>query len=171
MINIATLSSHRRYRGNRVVHNNFHDVRSHVSEDTSAVYMDDCMAGFNISFNTFTNISRALLLGGGRDVLFLNNTVNGSHAGSAVHFDSRCVKGGSHTATQTSRLSLVPYNTSKAWAKYGDRMINILKEDPSIPSGNHINGNTFCHGQGADVDMALSTITGFNSTFSGNTDC
>ena len=142
-----------------------------MSEDTSAVYMDDCMAGFNISFNTFTNISRALLLGGGRDVLFLNNTINGSHAGAAIHFDSRCVKGGGSTATQTARLKLVPYNTSKAWAKYGDRMINILKEDPSIPSGNHIDGNTFCHGQGADVDMALTTITRFNSTFSGNTDC
>ena len=154
------------YRGNQVVHNMFHDVRSHIGEDTSAVYMDDCMSGFNISYNSFINVSRTLLIGGGRDNVFHGNVVEGTH-NNPVHFDARCA--GQPSATQRERLNRVPYNTSKAWAKYGDRMINILMEDPGLPSGNSIEHNTFFHSVVPSTDMAPIDIEKYNSTWAKNT--
>jgi hypothetical protein len=158
------------YRGNQIVNNSFTNLRSHLGEDTSAVYLDDCLSGFNVSGNSFRNVSRALLLGGGRDNIFMDNTVDGSHSSEIVHFDSRCSGGGASTAIQVARLSLVPYNTSAAWAKYGERMANILKDDPGEPSGNSIADNRFCHGA-SDCNQSPATIKGFNSSYRDNVDC
>lgn len=36
----------------------------------SAVYLDDMISGFTVTGNSFVNVSRALLLGGGRDNVF-----------------------------------------------------------------------------------------------------
>lgn len=156
------------YRGNQVVFNMFHDVRSHLGEDTSAVYMDDCMCGFNISYNTFVNVSRTLLVGGGRDNIFKGNTIEGTH-NNPIHFDARCINNQSRS-TQLKRLGNVPYNTSKAWAKYGDRMINILKEDPGIPSGNIFSFNTFFNSIQPSSDVTPTDIGHYKSVWTNNTD-
>ena len=54
--------------------------------------LDDMMSGFTVANNVFNNCSRALLLGGGRENIFANNSVDGGDIASpqnGIHFDNR----------------------------------------------------------------------------------
>ena len=124
------------FAGNRVISNHFRNIRSMAGDDTQAVYLDDMMSGFLVSGNTFYNCSRALLLGGGRENEFSNNSIDGGDLLSpqnGIHFDNRgegwdakgCAPGG----INYEFLARVPY-TSEAWTKkYGDKLANILEDD------------------------------------------
>jgi len=105
------------YRGS-VIHNNTFERINTVDpgDDVSAVYLDDMVSGFTITDNTFVNISRALLLGGGRDNVFAGNTIYGVDGADAVSFDDRGLhwEDGACTAPHGELvlfLSRVPYNT------------------------------------------------------------
>eukprot|EP01048_Picozoa_sp_COSAG05_P021591 COSAG05_NODE_4024_length_1712_cov_25.190329_2_plen_129_part_00 len=106
-----------------------------AGDDTQAVYLDDMMSGFLVANNTFFNTSRALLLGGGRENTFFNNSIDGGDAVSpqlGVHFDNRgegwdakgCAPGG----TQFELLSRVPYQSAAWAAKYGP-LLGKIKDD------------------------------------------
>ena len=60
-----------------------------LGDDVSSVYLDDMISGFTITDNTFINVSRALLLGGGESITFTGNFVSGVDNGNAVFFDNR----------------------------------------------------------------------------------
>jgi len=90
--------------------------------------------------NTYFNCSRALLLGGGRENTFYNNTVDGGDAVSpqlGVHFDNRgegwdekgCAPGG----TQFEFLARVPYQSAAWAARYGPLLAKIKDDDICKP--------------------------------------
>jgi hypothetical protein len=171
------------YQGNWIIYNRFENINSIQSgNDVSAVYLDDFGSGFFIAHNVFRNVSRALLLGGGRDNYFYNNTITdcGAEDGSdaAAHVDNRgmgwasgsCTKGG----ILLQFLDRVPYNTSAAWAKYA-HLAQILQDDPCRPKYNAIVANGYCNvqvcceakAQNVDVVFAVSdrrAISGWMST-------
>ena len=163
------------YRGNRVTGNVFHRIDTgDAGDDVSAVYLDDLASGFNVSFNTFVNVSRALLLGGGRDNAFVGNRVEGHTAHNAVHFDDRGLGWDAAACTPPDGemvrfLARVPYNSSAAWIAAYPRLPPILAESPCVPRGNAVVGNTYCTtGASPFIDASNASIAGWGSTAWGN---
>ena len=81
--------------------------------------LDDMMSGFTVANNVFNNCSRALLLGGGRENIFANNSVDGGDIAApqnGIHFDNRgegwdakgCAPGGNDESPRFGS-SLRPY--------------------------------------------------------------
>lgn len=129
------------YRGNRVVNNSFYNINSFYGNDVNAVYLDDLMSGWTIVGNNFTNVSFALQLGGGRENLFLNNTVDLTDR-CGISFDDRglgwdaagCKPGGINYGF----LSRVPYQSAAWAARYGPYLANMTTDSLCTPKYNRI---------------------------------
>jgi hypothetical protein len=163
------------YQGNVISSNTFLRINTaDPGDDVSAVYLDDLVSGFTIVNNVFVNVSRALLLGGGRDITFTNNTITGVNGGdAAVHFDNRGMGWASDSCTPPNGelikfLARVPYK-SAAWIARYPALANILQDEPCIPKRNVIVGNGYC-GLGSlnFIDESNATITSWGSTAWGN---
>ena len=161
------------YRGNRIVGNTFHRINTVDSgDDVSAVYLDDMVSGFEITGNAFVNVSRALLLGGGRDNIFANNSVDGTVV-DGVHFDNRGQNWDAAACTPPSGemilfLARVPY-TGPLWAARYPALATILADEPCTPRGNVIVDNTFCRMETPSfIDQTNATIASWGSTAWGN---
>lgn len=167
------------YRGNVIANNLFTRINTIFSgNDVSAVYLDDSGAGFLIVNNTFMNVSRALLLGGGRDNIFDSNYVQGADGtDAAIHFDDRDL-GWAASACQISPpgilvqfLNRVPYNTSQAWISKYPTLPNILNDQLCVPKYNRITNNRIC-GSTAGlpwIDATDAQVISWNSTLANNT--
>ena len=149
-----------------------------AGDDTQGVYLDDMMSGFVVTGNTFFNCSRALLLGGGRENVFANNSIDGGSLLSpqrGIHFDNRgegwdskgCAPGG----INYEFLSRVPY-TSEAWRKkYGDKLANIMSDDICKPKYNSIESNLYCHVHEPWIDASAAEISKWGSSATDNIPC
>ena len=134
-----------------------------------------------ITGNTIQNTSVALLLGGGRNNIFENNSIVdlcspnrtsgglGACSGSAVSFDNRgmgwahsgCAPGG----TQFSFLARVPFNTSAVWLSRYPLLSNITIDDICVPKYNSVSHNTYCRmNAGTFVDQSEGSLESWNST-------
>ena len=60
-------------RGNIIRYNYFHDLMGPDAHDVNAVYLDDWTSGTTVSGNIFSNCSRGIMIGGGRDNTVSNN--------------------------------------------------------------------------------------------------
>ena len=165
------------YRGNAITGNTFIRINTADSgDDVSAVYLDDLLSGTLVTGNRFVNVSRALLLGGGRDNIFVNNTVDGvDGTDAAVHFDDRGLGWASSSCTAPDGelvrfLGRVPYNTSAVWMQRYPTLPRILADTPCAPHGNVIVANRYCHmgSTKAFIDQDNATITAWGSTAWGN---
>lgn len=121
------------------------------------------------------NVSRALLLGGGRSNVFAGNIINGvDGADAAVHFDDRGLGWDAGacdapTSEMVGFLARVPYNTSAVWLARFPQLAVILDDEPCVPKYNAVVDNTFCNlGAAPFLDMANATIAKYNSTAFGN---
>ncbi len=74
------------FRGN-VIRRNFIHHTGGVGMGSMAVYMDDCVSGTTICENIFWDVTRAVFLGGGRDLVVRNNVFVDCHP--AIELDSR----------------------------------------------------------------------------------
>lgn len=164
------------YRGNVIAHNVFERINSvDAGNDVSAVYLDDMVSGFNITDNVFTDVSRALLLGGGRDIVFSRNFINGSGGHAAVTFDNRGMGWASKSCTPPSGelvqfLTRVPYNTSATWIDAFPGLVHILDNTPCEPRGNSIMNNTYCKCPDGFLDRTEAVIESWGSVAAGNTE-
>lgn len=137
------------YQGTRIERNVFARIASSNGPDVSAVYLDDQVSGYIIVNNTFVNVSRAYLLGGGRDNIFDGNVITGvSGNDAAVHVDNRGMNWQTGMCTNDGELvqflNRVPYNTSAAWIAAFPHLVNILADDPCRPKYNTIIRNSYC---------------------------
>ena len=161
------------YRGNAILSNRFHRINTADSgDDVSAVYLDDMVSGFRIEGNAFVNVSRALLLGGGRDNVFASNSVDGTVA-DGVHFDDRGLNWDAAACTPPDGemikfLDRVPYKDALWTAKY-PLLASILDDAPCMPRGNAITSNEYCRLQTPSfIDQTNATIASWGSTAWGN---
>jgi len=165
-------------RGTVIRDTAFHDIDTHLGGpggDVQAVYLDDSFSGVTVENCSFTNISRAFLLGGGRDNRFTNNrVVNTTSKSPPVHFDDRdegwakaaCRPGG----ILYELLARVPYNTSAVWRREYPLLAGILTDSPCLPKYNRIENNTFCGAGATFIDQDAATIAKWGSFASGNTE-
>jgi len=163
------------YQGSVIANNVFHRINTaDPGDDVSAVYLDDCVSGYTITGNTFVNISRALLLGGGRDNVFENNTVSFVDGSWAVSFDDRGEgwANGMCKGELTNFLNRVPYNTSSIWMSRFPSLVNILQDGPCQARHNAVNNNNYCYGaqsEKAFIDTDVNTIQSWDSVAVNNT--
>eukprot|EP01121_Diplochlamys_sp_Union-15-3_P021010 TRINITY_DN8385_c0_g1_i4.p1 TRINITY_DN8385_c0_g1~~TRINITY_DN8385_c0_g1_i4.p1 ORF type:complete len:455 (+),score=52.53 TRINITY_DN8385_c0_g1_i4:653-2017(+) len=160
------------YQGNIIRSNVWRNIHSIIpSDDVSAVYLDDSGSGFLVTENQFYNVSRGILLGGGRGNNILNNRFSHITGEATVHIDNRdmnwsssfCQPGG----LGEQFLKRVNYQ-SKYYAKYGKEFQNIMQDDPCRPKYNVISNNIYCD-VSKFLDQSIETINSWGSTAANNT--
>jgi len=160
------------YRGNRIVGNHWHDIGSIFGGGTQSIYLDDMLSGFDIEGNRFDHGSgdHVLELGGGRNVRFVGNLLNGS---GEVAFDNRgmgwdkngCKAGGD----PFDFLARVPFSDPMGpYAKYAN-MTNIVSDDPCRPKYNELSNNVLCGSAKAVTSTSAATIASWGSSATNNT--
>ena len=169
------------YQGNVIADNAFANINTLASanggNNVLAVYLDDLVSGFTITGNTFVNVSRALHLGGGRSIVFQNNTIR--HAGNnsgraATHVDNRGMGWSAKACTPPDGiliefLARVPYATSDAWRRAFPALAGILGDEPCQAKHNLIADNHMCGVVGAAFDVTPATFAGWDSVMRNNT--
>ncbi|HEY3328775.1 MAG TPA: right-handed parallel beta-helix repeat-containing protein [Capsulimonadaceae bacterium] len=141
------------FRGNRIAHNRItdvpglgfvkYDLRTQQVVYASAygaqgVYLDDGVAGFDVTGNIISRIGNiGILLGGGRDTLIAGNIVADTRTAFAsdARFTSR------NPGLLRERLAAVPY-ASVPWKDRYPKLAAPMRLD-SWPEGNEITGNIF----------------------------
>jgi hypothetical protein len=158
------------YYGSKIVSNVFERINTVDSgDDVSAVYLDDQVSGFYIADNTFVAVARAVLLGGGRSNIIVNNTVRGVNGtDGAVHFDNRGMGWAAKSCTPPDGemiefLNRVPY-TNALWTARYPELATILDHSPCVPMYNVVANNTFCGLSGGFIDATNTSIVSWNST-------
>jgi hypothetical protein len=170
------------YQGSRIVGNTLWNLHTSEGLDVSAIYLDDMVSGVTVTDNIIINVSRALLLGGGRWNVFARNSIQGVSRASdaAVHFDNRGQGWSNPSCNFTAAapavpnmvmlLERVPYNTSVVWLAAFPWLANILNDEPCTPKYNSVVNNTYC-GLEAGIpflDQSDATIFSWGSVVSGN---
>ena len=168
------------YQGTTIRGNSLFNLHSNEGLDVSAVYLDDMISGVSVEGNVFANVSRALLLGGGRWNTFSGNTIRGVSLANdaAVHFDNRgmnwanpsCNVSKSAAPNMVVLLERVPYNTSPIWRAAFPALAGILADEPCTPKYNALINNTFCNLEAGVpfLDATPAEIEGWSSTAGDN---
>ncbi len=146
-------------QGNILRHNYIHHLGegdlSHVN--TMGVYLDDCDCGDTLEGNIFYRSGRAIMIGGGRDNIVINNLVVDCPIG--IHIDSRGTTWKQwnnpadpswHLEAKAKRLNY----TQPPWSTKYPKLARIMQEDPQWPLGNILKNNIFidCSKQVYDFD-------------------
>lgn len=170
------------YQGNVIEGNVFANINTLAAangrNNVQAVYLDDLVSGFAIFGNTFVNVSRALHLGGGRSIVFQNNTIRsaGNNSGNAAnHIDNRGMGWDARSCTPPNGtlvefLARVPYATSDAWLRSFPVLAGILRDEPCQAKYNLVADNVLCGiGASAAFDVSPSTFASWGSVMRNNT--
>jgi Right handed beta helix region len=128
--------------GTQIRFNYIHDIPGHQGKGASGVYLDDMFGGTVIYGNVFYKVFRALLLGGGRNILVENNIF--IDCKPAIHVDARALNwaAGSVAKTMVPRLEAMPYK-SELWSKRYPELVGMLEDSPAVPKGVRIERNLF----------------------------
>ncbi len=132
-------------RGNIIRYNYLHDISGFEGKGCVGIYLDDAFSSADVIGNVFNNVTRAMMIGGGRD----NNVINNIFINCvpSLHIDARgmgwmhdhpemWIKEAEEKGTILGTLfNQPPYST-----RY-PKLINILNDEPSAPKGNVISHN------------------------------
>lgn len=145
-------------RGTVIRNNYLHDIDGFKGKGCVGVYLDDQFSGTQIVGNIFYKVTRAAMVGGGRDCTIENNIFVDCRP--AVHVDSRglgwAAPGGSG---MVKTLKAMPY-TGPLWSQRYPQLVKILDDDPMAPKGNIVARNICVGGRWDAFDKkALPLIT------------
>jgi hypothetical protein len=140
-------------RGNVIRHNFIHDLGAgdagHI-DNTMGVYLDDCDSGDTIEGNVFFRSGRAVMIGGGRDNLVLNNLIVDCPIG--LHLDSRGTtwkqwNNPADTSWCLEEKAKKMNYTQPPWSKAYPKLASIMNDDPRQPLGNVLQRNVLVNCQ------------------------
>ena len=145
-------------RGTVIRNNYLHDIDGFKGKGCVGVYLDDQFSGTQIVGNIFYKVTRAAMVGGGRDCTIENNIFVDCRP--AVHIDSRglgwAAPGG---AGMIKTLKAMPY-TDPLWSRRYPKLVSILDDEPMAPKGNLVARNICVGGKWDAFDKkALPLIT------------
>jgi hypothetical protein len=126
------------YRGNIIRYNYIHDIEDSKGKVSKmGIYLDDCMSSAEVYGNVFYDVSRAMLVGGGRNNKIYNNIIFGGN--ESITFDDRGLTW--NLDALFKNLSKVPYK-SEVWKnKYPDLYKILDNSKPGVPMGNAVTDN------------------------------
>ncbi|QDT66226.1 right-handed parallel beta-helix repeat-containing protein [Calycomorphotria hydatis] len=132
-------------QGNILRHNYIHDLGGGTtSTNTIGIYLDDCDSGDTVEGNIFYRSGRAMLIGGGRDNLVLNNLMVDCPIG--IHLDSRGMTWKQWNNPEYSgwnlegRAEKLNYK-SPPWSERYPNLANIMNDSPREPLHNVFRDN------------------------------
>ncbi len=129
-------------RGTRVRHNFMHHITGFRDEGCMGVYLDDMYCGTTIQGNLFYRVTRAAMIGGGRDNVVDNNLF--VECSRALHIDNRAQNWASYhvETTMKERLDKSPYQEPVWQARYPE-LLTLWEDEPAAPKGNRVSRNVF----------------------------
>jgi Right handed beta helix region len=146
-------------RGTVIRYNYFHHINGFEGRGCVGVYLDDQFCGTEVFGNVFYKVTRAAMIGGGRDCTIANNVF--VDCVPATHVDARGLgwaasgfdglKGG---------LKQVPY-LEPPWSQRYPKLVNILDDDPMAPKGNLIARNICLRGRWGDFEAKAKPMVTF----------
>ena len=151
-------------RGTVIRHNFLHHMSGLKGHGCVGVYLDDQFSGVEISGNVFYKVTRATMIGGGRNCTIANNIF--VDCTPSVHVDARGLGWAAATATSygfpvlQSGLDQVPYR-APLWAGRYPKLASILDDEPMAPKGNLIVRNICVGGRWGDFDAKAKPMIAF----------
>jgi len=132
-------------RGNIIRYNYLHDIDGFEGKGCVGIYLDDAFSSADIVGNVFNKVTRAMMIGGGRDNNVLNNIF--IDCVPSLHIDARglgWMRDHPETwikeANEKGTILGILYNQPPYSTRY-PKLINILNEEPKAPKGNVISHN------------------------------
>jgi hypothetical protein len=132
-------------RGNIIRYNYLHDISGFEGKGCVGVYLDDAFSSADVIGNVFNKVTRAMMIGGGRD----NNVINNIFIDCvpSLHVDARGM-GWMHDspeawikeAKEKGTILGIAYNQPPYSTRY-PKLVNILNDEPQAPKGNVISHN------------------------------
>lgn len=146
-------------RGTVIRHNYFHHINGFEGRGCVGVYLDDQFCGTEIAGNLFHKVTRAAMIGGGRDCAIVNNVF--VDCVPATHVDARGLGWAASGREGLERsLKSLPYQ-GPLWAKRYPKLVNILDDDPMAPKGNLIARNICVGGRWGDFQAKAKPMVTF----------
>jgi len=132
------------WRGTVIRDNLMWEITGFENRGCVGVYLDDMLCGTEVTGNLFYRVTRAAMIGGGRDVLVENNLFIDCEP--ATHLDARAMNWASYHVgtTMKDRLDEMPI-TDSLWAERYPELLTIWEDEPAAPKGNIIRRNV-CQG-------------------------
>ena len=143
-----------------VIRNNYlHHLNGFEGRGCVGVYLDDQFGGTLVSGNLFYKVTRAAMIGGGRDCTIENNIF--VDCVPATHVDSRGLgwAAGGREDLET-KLKAFAYQTPP-WSERYPQLVNLLNDEPMAPKGNLIARNVCVGGRWGDFDAKAKPLVTF----------
>ncbi len=149
-------------RGTAIRHNYLHDISGFEGRGCMGVYLDDMFCETDIVGNLFYRVTRAAMIGGGRDCTVVNNLF--VDCDPALHIDARAMGwAGYHVdTTMKERLDAMPYR-SAPWAERYPKLLTLWEDEPAAPKGNVVARNVFYLGNWDGVRDEARPFVEFDS--------
>ncbi len=146
-------------RGTIIRHNYFHHINGFEGRGCVGVYLDDQFCGTLVYGNVFCKVTRAAMIGGGRDCVIENNVF--VDCVPATHVDARglgwAARGGDGLR---AGLEDMPYKTPP-WSERYPQLPTLLEDDPMAPKGNVIARNICVGGRCGDFEAKAKPLVMF----------
>jgi hypothetical protein len=136
------------WRGTIIRYNRFWEITGFENRGCVGVYLDDMLCATHVHGNLFWRVTRATMIGGGRDCLFENNLY--VDCTPCVHLDARAMNWANYHVgtTMKDRLDEMPVH-EPLWCTRYPELHTIWEDEPAAPKGNIIRCNV---SQGGDFD-------------------
>lgn len=145
--------------GTKIVNNYLHHINGFEGRGCVGVYLDDQFGGTNIDNNLFYNVTRAAMIGGGRNCTIDNNIF--VDCVPATHVDARGLgwaAGGNPGMVKS--LTDLPYKESP-WKEAYPWLLTLLDDDPMAPKHNVISRNICVGGRWGDFEGKAKPLITF----------
>jgi hypothetical protein len=136
-------------RGTIIRYNYFHDISGFEGKGCVGVYLDDLFCGTTIEGNVFNRVTRAAMIGGGRNNSIINNIF--IDCVPSLHVDARglgwyakYIPAWLKEAEEKGTISGMVYNKPPYSTRF-PQLANMLGDEPAAPKGNVISRN-ICSG-------------------------
>ncbi len=146
-------------RGTVIRYNYLHDISGFEGRGCVGVYLDDQFSGTTVYGNLFYRVTRAAMIGGGRDCSIANNIF--VDCVPATHVDARGLGWAADGfAGLKASLIALPYQVPP-WSTRYPQLVNILADDPMAPKGNVIAHNICVRGRWGDFEGKAKPLVRF----------
>lgn len=149
------------YRGNVIRYNYIHDIPERPYPGVIGVYFDNCASSARVFGNVFCNMTKPVMIGGGRDHVIENNIF--IDCTIPVYMDNRGLRWGHFRpgGPMYETLDSVPYRKAPWSTRYPD-LARIMDELPQAPLGNVLVRNVSYRSGWQDPEKACRATFGSN---------